>query len=202
MRKIVHFSHNEIIERMENRVAKTNILFNYLNGINPISENVDLEIQVYFKYYFDVFTTIERVVRSIASTRSSNSQYFLMLSKAEDGEKPYLIPKDELKSLLEICAIPRGEVHSTTFRSKLVKKFDIFQGKKVKYSIKNSDDFFEKYKQLRIERNLLAHGIEAPNNIEFSLSKLNNYLCVLYALLSIYENIEISSIDETQILQF
>lgn len=188
MAVISSLSYGDLRKEFVYRVKKTNLLKRSVEtSEKKITGNLDLEIQIYFKYYFDVYTAIERTVRSIAHTLSSKSKYIFYHSQASLSTKPYLISVDELKGLLERKPILTAVLTSSNFLKTIAKSVDIIEERKKVYNILNEEDFFEKYNQLRTDRNNLAHGLESTNTVDFSEGRLLNNLNVFYVLLNFHK---------------
>lgn len=182
---MIKLDYYEIVNLFNDRILKTNNLVNVVLGC--VKElNVEIETQLYFKYYFDVFTTLERTIRSIAQVKSENDQYIEYLSKGADKSKPFLVPVQELKAMIHPYSIVPSDKYIDEIENLIFSKVVIYRKKANHNLIKNEDMFYEKYNELRNARNNLSHGLDALNNVEFTNAKLTDHLNVLYLVLMKY----------------
>lgn len=190
MATIQQITYNQIITFFNNRIEKTNILMDKLEEDgHSITGNTDIEIQLYFKYYFDVYTAVERTIRCIVQELSRKSKFIEVYGEPKNSSKPYLVTRDQLESIIDGKRIIPTKISHISFKRVIAEKVNIVTPSRQNFNITSEEDFYEKYDQLRNDRNLLAHGIEATNNVEFSESRMLNNLNVLYILLQFYKRI-------------
>ncbi|HOI46997.1 MAG TPA: hypothetical protein PLR26_04630 [Bacilli bacterium] len=188
MATITQMTFKEIITVFNNRVEKTNVLKKELekNG-GIITGNIDIEIQVYFKYYFDIYTTVERTIRCIVFEMAKKHKLINYYGDPSNFNKPYLVSKEELESIIDNKGITLIIPSNSSFRRVLANRIEIISPTRKQLNILNEIDFYEKYDKLRKDRNQLAHGLESTSNVEFSESRLQDNLSVLYYLLHFYK---------------
>ena len=162
------------------RINRTNLLYNTLDE----DSLVELYNTLYFKYYFDISTAIESVIRGITYVECKNNKYLTYLAEPESDSKAYFLKYEEIKVLIDLNKI-FSLANKAEFESNYCRKVAALKSYTVTKSFKNDGTFSEIYTSIRRTRNALAHGLKAATTVDFDTSTTESYLYVLY-LLSVY----------------
>lgn len=180
--KIEQLKPDDIYLHLTNRLSKTNKLFEMLDGDSPM----DLCNIIFFKYYFDISTAIEAIIRGIIIEESKKNTYIEYLAEPYSSNKACLIKYEELKKLIKIESLYENiEINDfkTNFYDKIVALDSL---KRITKSFKNDGTFKEDYHAVRSTRNILAHGLAAMQSIDYSPTMLETFLYVQYLLFNYY----------------
>ena len=174
----------EIYGAFLNRINKTNMLFNLLNENSPI----EMVNSIYFKYYFDISTTIEATIRGIAFEESKQHTYIEYSSAANSETKAYFVQYDELKALISDVKNLYEDIDKCIFEEKFYKKINILNKYKITKKFTNDGSFKNDYESVRKTRNILAHGLLGGiNSVDYTKAQLEKFLYVLYLLFNYYD---------------
>lgn len=182
--KIEQLKPEEIYLLLINRLLKTNKLFEMLDDDSPI----DLCNIIYFKYYFDISTAIEAIIRGIMIEESRKFPYIAYLAKPFSSNKACLIKYDELKNLIKIESL-YDNIEKNDFKTNFYDKIVALRLKRITKSFKNDGTFKEDYHAVRSTRNILAHGLSAMQSIDYSSTMLETFIYVLYLLFNYYNSL-------------
>lgn len=175
---------NEIYRVFINRINKTNLLYDSLSEDSPI----EMVNTLYFKYYFDISTAIEAVIRGITDTKGKENAYIEFLAKPSDESIAYFKKYDEIKVLCPLDHLFRS-LNPSTFKDHYQNKVSILKNKSLTFpSFLNDGSFCDIYNKIRKTRNSLAHGLVA-NGVDYDDETLVLFLYVLYILHVYYESI-------------
>lgn len=176
---------DEIYKAFINRINKTNMLY---DSLPKDSSTIEMHNTIYFKYYFDISTSIEAVIRGITSTKGKDNTYIEYLAKPSDESIAYFKKYDEIKALCQLDNLFK-ELNSNYFKDNYQDKVSILRvNSSISLSFKNDGSFIDIYNKVRKTRNTLAHGLMA-NDVDYDDETLKLFLYVLYILLNYYKSI-------------
>ena len=176
-------SAEEIYNAFIYRIEKTNMLFRLLKD----DSLVELSNAIFFKYYFDISTAIEAILRGIAFEEAKFNHIIEYYAKPNETDKSYFLSIDELKALVKsehIFKRPNQE----DFLNRLLSKIPALGKHNISKSLSSLEEFYEDYKNVRKTRNILAHGL-IQKDVDYSNNMLESFLYVMYVLLCYYEYI-------------
>lgn len=180
--KIEQLKADDIYLILMNRLSKTNKLYDMINDDSPM----DLCNIIYFKYYFDISTAIEAIIRGIIIEASKKFAYIEYLAQPYSSQKSCFVPYEELKKLIKIELLYEN-LSLNDFKDNFYDKVSaLSKVKRISKSFKNDGTFKEYYHAIRSTRNTLAHGLSAMQSIDYSPAMLENFLYVLYLLFNYY----------------
>lgn len=175
---------NEIYSVFISRIGKTNLLYNLLTDDSPI----EMSNAIYFKYYFDMSTAIEAVLRGITYVACKDNNYLKFLAHPDSDSKAFFLKYEEVKSLVSLESLFDG-INKADFCDKYCSKISPLSKYTVKNTFKNDGTFADVYTRVRKVRNALAHGLNAHSQVSFENSVIEDYCYVLYLLLAYYAKI-------------
>lgn len=177
-------SPNEIYNTFVSRVGNTNLLFGLLNEDSPI----ELSNVVYFKYYFDLSTSIEATIRGISYEESKKSEYLKYLAIPNSDSKAFFLKYDEFKALVDID-LTYTLLDISYFNNNYISKIDVFDKLALAHQLKKDGSLQDKYNTIRNTRNSLAHGIKSTSTVAFDKETLETFVFIFYFLLSYYKHL-------------
>lgn len=170
-----------------------NLLSNRINATNSIWEltddkTFDQEKLLYFKYYMDLSVAIEATLRGIAFEYAKDEIFGITINEfVEPGNsgKSFFLDENKIRAVTRDDKLFSDIDESNFLKYKtLIPMLD--KEKVVKFGDK--EESFNKIKQIRTERNTLAHGLEA-RNVNYTKTRLLDFMYVFYLLHNYYESI-------------
>lgn len=149
---------------------------------------------IYFKYYFDISTAIEAIIRGIAAEESKKHPYIKYVTQADSDSKAYFIKYEELKALIIAVENLYQGSNEEEFKTKICNKVDSLKGYRLTKKIINNGAFKNDYESVRKTRNILAHGLTGVSSVDYSNTQLESFLFICYLLFNYYEKIYNSGI--------
>lgn len=174
---------DEIYHTFISRISKTNLLYDTLTE----DSSIEMSNTIYFKYYFDISTAIEATLRGITYLVCKNNKYLKFLSQPDSDSKAFFLRYDEMKALIEL---DNAFIHISKeeFINRYSIKISPLKSYTIKSTFKNDGTFMDNYNRARTTRNTLAHGLKAHMAVGFDNETIENFIYVLYILLSYYKN--------------
>ena len=182
--KIPQLNPSDIYSHLTNRLSITNNLFEKLDTDSP----VDLSNIIYFKYYFDISTAIEAIIRGIIIEESKKNAYIEYLAEPYSSNKACLIKYDELKTLVPIESLYKS-TSINDFEDNFYNQIIALKRRRITKNFQNDGTFKEDYYTVRKTRNALAHGLTAMQSIDYGPTMLETFLYVLYLLFKYYNSL-------------
>lgn len=167
------------------RIEKTNLLFKLLDEDSPI----EMTNSIYFKYYFDISTAIEAIIRGIAFEESKLHSYVKYTSEANSESKSYFVHYDELKALIKDINNLYSNISESDFKLSICDKLEILRNYRITKKFINDGTFKIDYESVRRTRNTLAHGLIGINSVDYTKEQLESFLFVLYLLITYYKGL-------------
>lgn len=179
------------------RIEITNAAYNELfdeygkkRQSNDYDEIVDEVKNVfYFKYYFDISTAIEALIRGIAFTLCEEKKFIKYYTKPHDKGKGYFISLKELETFIDF-SYTKDIFYDLTEFKKMSKKILPLS----KYNIWNksfsSEEFFKNtYGTCVEQRNLFAHGLLQSNTSrpDYTQERLLYFFYLYYYFIEYYK---------------
>ena len=175
----------EIYNGFLSRIEKTNMLFQLLDE----NSSIELSNSLYFKYYFDISTAIEAIIRGIVAEESKKHPYIKYVTQADSDSKAYFIKYEELKALIISVENLYQDPNEEDFKTKICEKVDILKDYRLTKKFVNNGAFKNDYESIRKTRNILAHGLTGIYSVDYSNTQLESFLFVCYLLFNYYEKI-------------
>ena len=175
---------DDIYSVFVSRISKTNLLYDLLTDDSPI----EMSNAIYFKYYFDISTAIEATLRGITFEVCSDNRYLEFLAQPDSSSKAFFLKYGELKALVPLDSL-FDSIKKEEFNKKFCANFSPLTKHIIKCSFKNDGTFKDIYNRVRDIRNALAHGLNSNNIVSFENSIIEEYIYVLYILLTYYKKI-------------
>ena len=174
-----------IYTAFSSRIEKTNMLFELLNE----DSSIEMTNSIFFKYYFDISTTIETIIRGIAFEESKHHTYIKYRSEADSESKSYFVHYDELKALVQDINHLYKDINEDDFKSSICDKVEILKNYRITKNFIPDGSFKSDYESVRKTRNTLAHGLIGITTVDYTKTQLETFLFILYLLFNYYKNI-------------
>lgn len=189
MSKIAQIPPDDIKMKLQKRLVSSWALWN-----TKITDDLEQEKVLFFKYYFDFSTAIEHCIRGIMFEHSSHEEIGSIITnyvKPDSDSQPFLVSKENM-----CCIISESNyniVWKWVKRTEFQDLIDLLPNSKVDYFSNyqgyDFDLFLNDYNAIRKTRNILAHGIEAMDNGTFTSEFLMKYLVSFIVIYSFYKHL-------------
>lgn len=189
-----------IEQQFWNRINYTNIAYEGIvekynkknkDDLNEEDEFEQLKNLMYFKYYFDISTAIEALLRGIAFGMSSKHNYVHYYTRPYDPGKGYFISLQELETFIDFEQVKKIFNNFNDFKDIFRKISPLNDYKSWNKSFDNIDFFRNAYKGCYDQRNLFAHGLAQKNSnatADFTTDRLMYFIYLYYFFVEYYKN--------------
>lgn len=166
------------------RIENTNRLYEKLDD----ESEMELINTIFFKYYFDISTAIEAILRGVAFEESKKHKYIVYLAEPSSDRKSFFINYEELKHLVNIDTLFLC-LDEKEFENDFFKKVSALSSRTISKRFVKDGTFKYEFEKIRKVRNTLAHGLTSTSSVDYSPEMLESFIYVLYLLNNYYKKL-------------